>query len=124
MADLIKNKFIQAGFAGITVLVLYGAYNLVIKILDNDRHFQDRILIQMDECTKTNAKLADALEILSETLKKWHFIVDNWKFLPSLKSVDGKRLYLYLINTLNFIGWIAGLGKGHVKGTRPFFKAL
>ena len=70
MADLIKNKFIQAGFAGITVLVLYGAYNLVVIVLENDREFQNRLLIQQDECTKTNAKLAQALDNLSETLKK------------------------------------------------------
>lgn len=70
MADLIKNKFIQAGFAGITVIILYGGYNLANKVLDINHEFQTTLLIQQDECTKVNAKLAKSLDNLSETLKK------------------------------------------------------
>ena len=70
MADLIKNKYIQAGFAGVLIIVLYGGYNIINKIIDNSYQFEQHLLEQQAECTKINSKLAEALDKLGDVLNK------------------------------------------------------
>lgn len=69
-AEIVQNKFKKAGLATIIIIILYGVYDLANKVLDINHEFQKTLLIQQDECTKVNAKLAKSLDKLSETLKK------------------------------------------------------
>jgi len=70
MADLIKNKWIQAGFAGILILVLCGSYNIINKYIEKDDKFEQHFLDQQEKCTEANLKLAEALEKLSMAIDK------------------------------------------------------
>ena len=70
MSDLIKKYWMQTGFAGILLLVLFGGYQLLNRVLDTFEKNDERYFMQIDKCEQTNAKLADALDKLGDVLNK------------------------------------------------------
>ncbi len=70
MSDLIKKYWMQTGFFGVLLVVLFGGYQLLNRVFDTFDKNDERYFIQLEKCDETNSKLAEAIENLGDVLNK------------------------------------------------------